>query len=771
MNTRMPLLIFFFRGYMAVAMLLASGIMPASAAEICSVVLTGAMQESIIVTDPDGVSTAPMPTAQGHVSIAPLTSVEVAVLVDGVYKYFFTGNGQYRMFWNQGADPSSVSVICRLDSVRTRAFQYDAVHTGEGFGAELLLTVGTAPTLSVDSNGDGIVDVVVAPDIAVTGTAANDSTPPVITHTRLPDGRHTLALIDNEQDITATGQLLYSLDDGSGYVIYSEPIVLDSRTAPQLLAIGRDLAGNRSDQLGFLTRNEDLPLCERLTAERNTVQNVVNSVLTQAVSDNLISASHGISMASIGPGACLWKRDEQGNDIACQTCEGRYAPVFDTQQILMLLPGAITDNTRDQLLERLRDSAASPQHDLTELLFVADDRAAFESGQRSTESGLAAQVQLLEWLLQAEYVDLGSTGPNVSGASLDSALASLRAASIPRLEGYEYSLQAEKELLETSLLVRIITMNAGMAATVPQLDPYLGRLLRNQLNTAANVSLRTAFGVLVADECAVDAGLATVSRQDFSTSACGGESCSSFAAYSLARVNASGTQCAGLFTSTELDALSELAAVVARDVDALSGVINDEWAANNMLAGALGSISGRQNQLVSEYENLMQALATDKPAEHAQRQANANAAQVRIAALESRPAVNLRFALVNTGTAEKTDSTILMYDNDSPNGQQLDLSPASETVLFFTGDSTSNLPFFIDIDPAVVEPNIVRNAGFVLRTPSVENAAVEGDTFGSMQYYLFDPEEPICPNPTSVERPDSGAGGCSVPDISLPLSC
>jgi len=759
MSTRITPVLLRFHACVTAVMLLAWVAAPVSAAEICSVTLTSAMPESIVVTDSGGISTAPMPTAAGHISIAPLVNVEGMLLAESIYKYFFTGDGQYRIFWRQGPNPSAVSFTCQLDGVRTHTYRYDIVQSGEGFGVELLLTVGTEPALSVDRDGDGNVDTPVTPDIAISGAAAGDTTPPIIIHTRLPDARHILALLDNGQDITESGQLLYSVDDGSGYVPYTEPITLDSRSAPRLLAIGRDLSGNLSDQYGFLSRNEDLPLCERLVAERETIQTVIASVLTQAVSDNLISSNHGISMASIGPGACLWKRDTEGNDLACEVCEGRYAPIFDSQKILVLLPDTVTDNTRDQLLERLRQMSAAPQHDLTELLFVADDRTTFESGQRSPEAGLASQMLLLEWLLQAEYVDLGGNGPGVNGASLDAALASLWNTGIPRLDGYEYSLQAENELLDTGLLVRIIAMNTGMTATLPQIDPYLGRLLRNQLNIAANTALRTAFSTLVADKCASEADLGTVSRQEFSSSACNGGPCASFAAYSLARATTARSQCPGLLTTAQIDALSQLVRIVARDVSALGEAINNECAANTLHASSLNFIREQQGALRPDYESLMQELAINKSAEHAQRQTNANAALARIASLENRPAVNLRFTLVNTGTAEKTDASIVMYVNGSPNGQQLDLSPAGETVQVFIGDYITDSPFYIEIDPATTDPNNVRNASFVLQTPNVENAAVEDDTFGSLQYYLFDLAEPICPNPTPVERPDSGAGG------------
>ena len=170
-------------------------------------------------------------------------------------------------------------------------------------------------------------------------------------------------------------------------------------------------------------------------------------------------------------------------------------------------------------------------------------------------------------------------------------------------------------------------------------------------------------------------------------------------------------------------------------------------------------IREEQSRLQPAYATLMQALATGNPTEHALRQANADAARTRIAALQARPAMNLRMALVNTGTAGNTEATIVMYVNSSPDGQQLDLNPAGETVQVFTGDYTVNAPFYLEIDPSTVNANVTRDAGFVLQTPNVENAAAGDQTFGSVQYYLFDPNEPVCPNPTRVARPGSGGGG------------
>lgn len=729
-----------------------------AAAEICAVTLTGAMQASIVVTDTSGVSSPGMPV-QGHLSVAPVRGVDAVILAEDIYKFSFPDDGQYRLSWQQRDDPSSVTVKCADGPVRTLMRVYDAVFTGAGFATELVLAPNSDPALSVDSDGNGDIDTVVPPDIAVQGDGAADTEPPVITHTRLPDGRHALTLLDTEQDITTSGQLLYSLGDGSGYTKYTGPIELDTRSSPRLLAIGRDLAGNRSDQYGFMTRGEQAPLCERLDTERDTVRTAISASLQAAIADGLIAPDHGISMVSTGPGACLWKRDAQGNDVACATCEGRYAPVFDTQRILVLFPDAVSTGVREQLLDRLRTSAALPQHDRSELAFSSSDRAAFESGQRAAADGLAGQMQLLEWLLQGEYVDLGGSGPGVTGASLDDALDALSNAGIPRLEGYEYSLVAERELLDTDLLVRIVAMHEGTVPVLPQLDPHFGRLLRNQLETAAATALRTAFGRLVTDDCALQADLVLTDRAAFAASACAGGPCTSFTAYSMARATSAAQQCPGLFSGTELDDLSGLAAIAARDVDTLIGTFTDECAANRLLAAALRFIRDGQSALQPGYSTLMQALADGNPDEHGIRQANADAARTRIGNTLAAPAVNLKLAIVNTGSNESTGVTVTLYDNGSPTGQQVSLDTEGGFVEPVTGDHENNQPFFVRIDPAVVDPNEVRSAAVLLQTPGVENAASDAETFGTLQYYLFDPDEPVCPNPTRVERPDEGGGG------------
>jgi subtilase family serine protease len=205
--------------------------------------------------------------------------------------------------------------------------------------------------------------------------------------------------------------------------------------------------------------------------------------------------------------------------------------------------------------------------------------------------------------------------------------------------------------------------------------------------------------------------------------------------------------------------LSGLLAVSGRDVETLVEVVSNECAANGLLADALGFIRERQEMLQPHYQSIMQALSTSNPAEYARRTAVADAVLARIDFLKNNPALNLKLAIINVGTDASTDVSVTMYENGAPNGQQVTLSAEGETVDVIQGDYENGMPLYIALDTAVVEPNEIRSASVIMQTPDAENAASETETFSGFNYYLFDPDEPICPNPTPVERPDSGGGG------------
>ena len=425
----------------------------------------------------------------------------------------------------------------------------------------------------------------------------------------------------------------------------------------------------------------------------------------------------------------------------------------------MYFPATISSTNRGQFLDLLGQEASVSRFNNSRISFRQADMSILETSREAVSSELAPQAGLLSMFLEGEYVEL--TGDvDVSGISLDTALENLKSvAMIPRLEGYEVALLSERELYHTDHLIRIAGMSQGMNAGLPQLDSWLNHRLRTQLLMAAGSALDAALGVMLADSCAVDKALAFASRQDYRSTVCDGAPCGSFADFVLARASESASQCPGTFSNDELGLLQQYTAIAKNDAVALESLVADECVGNRMLGEAVSLLEGLKTRVQTVYQTQMEALQSSNPAEYGTRKAHADMADVDIAVRRLQPAASLTVSVTNTGVNPMPAATIRMYDNNTFNDQVVTVALPVNSIEVIVGDHVAGSPFFIQVDSASVQPNTIRNASFVLDTGATDNNAPEEETFGGFKYYLFDPDEPICPSPATVERPDSGGGG------------
>ena len=257
----------------------------------------------------------------------------------------------------------------------------------------------------------------------------------------------------------------------------------------------------------------------------------------------------------------------------------------------------------------------------------------------------------------------------------------------------------------------------------------------------------------------VDKAIAITTRQSYRTTVCGGVPCGSFGEYVSARATESASQCPGTFSNDELGLLQQYAAIAKNDVVALEPLVVDECSGNGMLAEALILLEGLKSRVQTVYQTQLEALQSSNPDEYSIRKAHADSAEADISARLQQPAANLTVSVTNTGINPMPTATVRMFENNAFNNQAVTVALPVNSVEVIIGDHVTGKPFFIHADPASLQPNIVRTASFVLDTGATDNNAPEEETFGGFNYYLFNPDEPICPDPTPVERPDSGGGG------------
>ena len=728
-----------------------------SANENCTLVLDNLADRSLLITDAMGNTSEPLPK-DGHLLLDAIPGMEGGAVSDTAYQFTFSGDAAYSLEWMSTEQPFGLSLECRLDNANTRIYRYYTV-PGEGRQKALDVIAGDAPVLRRDATGDGNPDVVVTPDVSLAGVAADDRIPPEIEHERLADGSHVLRLVDNETDITSNENLFYSLDRGKHYIPYDGPVLLDPDRSPLILAVGRDVVGNSSQVHAFLTRGEQEDFCVRVQAGRTNAQTIIETALAEATTVGILPDNHGINILATGRGACLWRRDEGGADLSCASCIGSYQPGIDQQQLTVYFPTTVGSTNRGQFIDLLKQQASEPRFNNSRIAFRQADKSILDISRQAVSSGLAPQAGLLPLLLEGEYVEL-TGGANVSGVSLDAALENLKSVSkIPSLEGYEMALLGERELFRTDFLIRIAGMNQDMNTALPQLDSWLNRHLRKQLTVAAGSAMDAALGVMLADSCALDKAIAFATRQAYRTTLCGGVHCGSFGDYVSVRASESASQCPGTFSNDELVLLQQYAEIAQNDAVALEPLVTDECAGNGMLGNALALLEGLKARVQAVYQAEMEVLQSSNPAEHSAREAHADSAEADIAARRQQPATSLTVSVTNTGISPMPAATIRMFDNNAPNGQAVTVALPVNSVEVIVGDHDLGKSFFVQSNSASVQPNTIRTASFVLDTGSTDNNAPEEETFGGFNYYLFNPDEPICPNPTTVVRPDSGGGG------------
>lgn len=729
----------------------------AFADEICALVLNNLTDRSLLIEDSQGNTSEPLPK-DGHLLLDTMPGMDGVAVSDTAYQFTFSGGAAYALEWMSTEQPFGLSLECSIDSSNTRIYRYYSV-PGGGNKISLDVIAGDAPVLRRDTTGDGKPDIVVTPDVSLTGAAADDRIPPVVEHVRLSDGSHLLRLVDNETDITSDENLFYSLDRGEHYSPYDGPMMLDPERSPIILAIGRDAVGNPSRVHAFLTRGEQQDFCVRVQADRTNAQSIIETALAEATADGVLPENPSINILASGRGACLWRRGDAGEDLSCTSCTDNYEPGIDQQQLTVYYPDTIDITNRDQFLGLLEQKSSESRFNNSRISFSKADKSDLETSLSAVSSGLAPQAGLLTLLLEGEYVEL-TDGAILPDISLDTALEKLKSVSkIPRLEGYELALLGERELYRTDFLIRIAGLSQGMNAGLPQLDSWLNRRLRMQLTMAAGGALDSALGVMLADSCAVDKAIAFATRQAYRTTVCGGMPCGSFGEYVSARASESASQCPETFINDELGILQQYAAIEKNDAVALEPLVADECSGNGMLAEALMLLEGFKARVQTVYQTQMEVLQSSNPAEHSTRKAHADSAAADIAGRRQLPAANLTVSVTNTGVNPMPAATIRMYDNNTFNDQAVTVALPVNSAEVIVGDHVSGIPFFIQTDAASVQPNTVRTASFVLDTGATDNDAPEEETFGGFNYYLFNPDEPICPDPTPVEPPDSGGGG------------
>lgn len=154
-------------------------------------------------------------------------------------------NQSYDIIFRPGAGSMSVEVTRGTDISTTLVVRYQDLLLPAGITAKLRISPQSVETLSYDSDSDGTFETSVTPTAVVTGDAAQDHDPPVITSSRTSEGAGASVSLAATDGGTGVKQIYYSTD-GANFQTYSGPVVFDSPGNHVIYAFAEDNAANRS---------------------------------------------------------------------------------------------------------------------------------------------------------------------------------------------------------------------------------------------------------------------------------------------------------------------------------------------------------------------------------------------------------------------------------------------------------------------------------------------------------------------------------------------
>jgi Lecithin:cholesterol acyltransferase/HYDIN/CFA65/VesB-like, Ig-like domain len=204
--------------------------------------------DSVIVSDTAGNNTAPF---NGGPLRGVVPNVDTYVLGDKVLQVVLPSANQYTITFQTTSRALSIQMTLGTGDSVTQAIRYQDITVPAGKAARLQFTGSGVISLAVDSGGDATFSTVISPTVDVSGAAATDMTPPVISFASQINGGLTTVSISATDSGSGVKDIFFSLD-GTTFQPYTAPLQLDATQVPVVYAFADDNVANRSG-LGAFT--------------------------------------------------------------------------------------------------------------------------------------------------------------------------------------------------------------------------------------------------------------------------------------------------------------------------------------------------------------------------------------------------------------------------------------------------------------------------------------------------------------------------------------
>jgi len=203
--------------------------------------------DNVVIADTAGNSTAVFPrtTLAGTVP-----GVQEQILGDHARSIILSSATEYMATFNATTHPLNILISIGYGPAATQAIRYRDVVLPAGVAAQLHFTANGIDKLRYDTAGNGTFTTEVQPTSNVSGTSAQDVTPPVVSVSAVMQPATVVVTIQASDSGSGVRDLYYSLD-GTRFVPYVRPLAVNPYETPTVVAFADDKAGNRSGAVKF----------------------------------------------------------------------------------------------------------------------------------------------------------------------------------------------------------------------------------------------------------------------------------------------------------------------------------------------------------------------------------------------------------------------------------------------------------------------------------------------------------------------------------------
>ncbi len=175
----------------------------------------------------------------------PLSGADTISSGDKGLSIIFQADKAFSVRFRVENEPLFIEIARRTDTTTSLAVRYQDIELPAGVTAQISLTGQSVEVLKYDSDGDGVFETSVQPTVSVTGTAAEDTDPPIITLDVTGTPSAVAATITAQDSGSGVARISYSTD-GTNYGPYKDVLNIDVNQNPLLYVFADDNLANRT---------------------------------------------------------------------------------------------------------------------------------------------------------------------------------------------------------------------------------------------------------------------------------------------------------------------------------------------------------------------------------------------------------------------------------------------------------------------------------------------------------------------------------------------